>query len=1119
MGSSPKNKIKYPSLEKLNLPKIEKEILAFWKEQDVFQKSIENRKNAPSWVFFEGPPSANGLPGIHHVMARTIKDVFGRYMTLKGKKVERKGGWDTHGLPVELQVEKKLGITKEDIGSKISIEEYNKSCREDVLKYKDIWDDLTEKIGFWLDLENPYITYENDYIESVWYLLKQLFEKDYLYKGFTIQPYSPAAGTGLSSHELNQPGCYRNVKDTSIIAQFLLEENEKKNTILGQNKVFALAWTTTPWTLPSNTALTIGEKISYALVETNNPYTGDEISVLLAESLVSKYFETKTESSHENQSKKRQGRILKTIPGKQLVGLRYEQLIPFASPCDKPENAFQIISGDFVTTTDGTGIVHTAPTFGADDARVAKLAGVPPMLVKNKKGEKRPLVDKKGKFIEGLSFLSGKYVKNEYYIGDVPEKSVDVEIAIYLKENGRAFKVEKYEHSYPHCWRTDKPILYYPLESWFVKTTAVKEKLIANNKKINWKPKATGEGRFGHWLENLVDWNLSRSRYWGTPLPIWQTQDGKQSKCIGSIDELSNEIEKAIKMGVMSENPTKEKYFDLHRPFIDEITLVSDDGQKMQRELDLIDVWFDSGAMPYAQWSYPFKNKELIDEKIAFPADFIAEGVDQTRGWFFTLHAISTLLFDDIAFKNVVANGLVLDKNGNKMSKRLGNAIDPFETIEKYGADAVRWYLVNNSPPWDNLKFDLDGVEESLRKLFGTLHNTYSFFELYANIDGFYHTQEAIPNQHLDVLDQWILSLLNTLTKEVEHHMENYDITNSTRAIQKFVIDDLSNWYVRLSRRRFWKGEFGPDKIAAYQTLHECLQKVTILMASFSPFYSDYLFMALNGNQNSVHLQNFPVPDTKVIKPDLEIKMALAQSYSSMVLGIRKKQKIKVRQPLSKVMIPVSHLKTKNLLKEVEEIIKSETNVKSIELVDFQDRFFEQIAKPNFKNLGPKVGKNMKQVAEKIQNWDNDEITTFKNNESINLEIEGETFRIDKEDVEIVVKDIPGWKTESNGSHTVALDIHITEELKMEGDARELVNKIQNLRKENGLEVTDKIDIQYYAQPSFSLAIKKFIDYISQEVLANDISESNKDLDGVEIDINENTIKINLQKTKKHGRN
>ncbi len=1113
MGSSPNNNKKYPSLGKLNLPEIEKEILSFWKEQKIFEKSIENRQNAEPWVFFEGPPSANGMPGIHHVMSRTIKDIFGRYMTLNGKLVERKGGWDTHGLPVELQVEKKLGITKEDIGTKISIEEYNNACREDVLKYKDVWDELTERIGFWLDLDKPYITYTNEYIETIWYLLKQLFEKGYLYKGYTIQPYSPAAGTGLSSHELNQPGCYRDVKDTSVIAQFLLTENQQKIKLFGDKKVFALAWTTTPWTLPSNTALTIGGKINYALVKTVNPYVNEKINVLIAEDLLPKYFELVDKLSSEK-TKKLQGIVLQKIKGIELIGLQYQQLMPFATPYETPENAFQIISGDFVTTSDGTGIVHTAPTFGADDARVAKLAGVPPMLVKNQQDELIPLVDKKGKFIEGLGFLSNKYVKNEFYTQTPPEKSVDVEIAIYLKEKGLAFKVEKYVHSYPHCWRTDKPVLYYPLESWFVKTTAVKQKLIANNQKINWKPKTTGEGRFGHWLQNLVDWNLSRSRYWGTPLPIWRTEDGKQSKCIGSISELSKEIDKSIEAGFMVKNPCTNANFDLHRPFIDHITLASEDGLRMHREPDLIDVWFDSGAMPYAQWHYPFDNKEKIKKNIAFPADFIAEGVDQTRGWFFTLHAISTLLFDQVAFKNVIANGLVLDKNGNKMSKRLGNAVDPFQTIEKYGADAVRWYMVNNSPPWDNLKFDLKGVEETLRKLFGTLHNTYSFFELYANIDGFDHSAKHISKKNRDTLDQWILSLLNTLIEEVMVHMENYDITNSTRAIQKFVIDDLSNWYIRLSRRKFWKGEFGDEKIAAFQTLHECLEKVCMLMSSFSPFYSDYLYMALTRNKNSVHLQNFPKCQLDIINKDLETKMALAQIYSSMVLGIRKKEKIKVRQPLAKIMIPVADKKTKELLLDVEGIIRAETNTKEVQVVDFQEAIFEQIAKPNFKKLGPKVGKNMKFVAQKIQEWEREDINKFNKEGKASVQLGDEEIEISSDDVEIVVKDIHGWKTESTGSNTVALDIHITENLRKEGDAREFVNKIQNLRKEIGLDVTDKIDIKFDTNESLALAINEFIDYISLEVLANSISQSFHKIESIELEVNGQSINVDIQKNK-----
>ncbi len=1114
---------KYKEYKELNFPAFETEILQFWKEHQIFEKSIANTKDKTPFVFYEGPPSANGLPGIHHVISRTIKDIFCRYKTLKGFNVKRKAGWDTHGLPIELQVEKKLGIIKDDIGTKISVEDYNKACREDVLKFKDKWDELTERIGFWVDLEHPYITYENEYIESCWNLLKKLYDKGFLYKGYTIQPYSPAAGTGLSSHELNQPGTYQDVKDTTVVAQFLLTETTQKIQLFGDSPVHFLAWTTTPWTLPSNTALAVGPKVDYALVETFNQYTFKKINIVLATELIGAFFKKdEAELSLEDYKqgdKKIPYKIIKQFKGADFIGLKFNQLMPYTLPAENPEDAFQVIAGDFVTTEDGTGIVHIAPTFGADDARVAKIAGVPPMLIKNSEGKLVPLVDLQGKFVKEMGEFGGKFVKNEYYSVDAPERSVDVEIAIKLKEENKAFKVEKYEHSYPHCWRTDKPILYYPMESWFIKTTAVKDRLVELNKTINWKPKATGEGRFGNWLENLVDWNLSRSRFWGTPLPIWRTEDGKQEKCIGSIEELNQEIEKAIDAGLMTDNPYKDKTtLDLHRPFIDTVVLLSDTGKKMTRETDLIDVWFDSGAMPYAQVHYPFENKEDIDENLNFPADFIAEGVDQTRGWFFTLHAISVMLFDSIAYKNVVANGLVLDKNGNKMSKRLGNTIEPFSTIDKYGADAVRWYMLSNSNPWDNLKFDLEGLGETQRKLFSTLYNIYGFFALYANIDGFTYSEENIKIENRTEIDQWILSRLHSLINDVDESMNDYEPTKATRAIQEFVTDHLSNWYVRLCRRRFWKGDYSEDKIAAYQTLYECLETVSQLMSIFSPFYADKLFIDLNTiskrfNQISVHLVDFPVAKENYINRELEIKMGIAQDASSMILGIRKKLNIKVRQPLAKIMIPILNDKQIERIKAVESLILSEVNVKEIQyLTDKDGEVIVKTAKPDFKKLGPKAGTKMKEINLAIQQLSNDQINTLESNGVINLLLADDSFELLLEDVEILSKDMPGWQVASEKGLTIALDINITEALKLEGVARELVNRIQGFRKDSNFIVTDRVDITLQNSADIVETLNHFNVYICGETLADSIQVSDSESFTNFIDINGENIGIEVLK-------
>ncbi len=1099
------NAKKFNQYKQLNVPATEKEVLKYWKENNVFEQSVSNRSKDNTFVFYEGPPSANGMPGIHHVISRSIKDVFCRYKTLKGFRVERKAGWDTHGLPIELQVEKKLGITKDDIGKKISIKDYNAACREDVLKFKDKWDDLTEKIGYWVDLDNPYVTYENEYIESVWNLLKRLHEKGFLYKGHTIQPYSPAAGTGLSSHELNQPGTYKDVKDTTIVAQFKLSNPSATGLDFDWGDTFCLAWTTTPWTLPSNTALGIGPKIDYVAVKTFNPYTHKKITVVLASKLMSKYFPSKNEAlaldDYKEGDKAIPFEIVKEFKGAELVGQSYEQLMPYQQPTDG--KAFEIIAANFVTTEDGTGIVHLAPSFGSDDYIAAKQNGIGSLT----------LVDKQGKFVDGVGEFSGLYVKNykeedENAEGYLP---TDVKIAIRLKTDNKAFKVEKYVHSYPHCWRTDKPILYYPLESWFIKTTAVKDRLIELNKTINWKPASTGEGRFGNWLENLVDWNLSRSRYWGTPLPIWRTQDGNTEKCIGSVEELRSEVQKAVEAGLMPEN-TIDENFDLHRPYIDDIILVSDSGEEMHRETDLIDVWFDSGAMPYAQLHYPFENKDLVDSRSNYPADFIAEGVDQTRGWFFTLHAISVMLNDSVAYKNVMANGLVQDKNGNKMSKSKGNTIDPFMAVEKYGADVIRWYMLSNAAPWDNLKFDLDGLVETQRKFFGTLHNTYGFFALYANIDGFVNSEESIPLTERAELDRWILSKLNSLTQLVEESMDDYEPTKATRAIQSFVLDDLSNWYVRLNRRRFWKGEMSQDKIAAYQTLHYCLETIAKLMCAFSPFYADQLYRDLRFTNSSIHLEDFPAINKAWINKELEKQIEISQKITSLILRIRKMEGIKVRQPLLKAIVPALNSEFADNLAKVKDVIMSEVNIKEIEIIDGDSDIIKKSAKPNFKVLGPKVGGDMKMISGQIFGLNNDQISDLEKGGSITLSAKDNNYDITLEDIEVKTAEIPGWQIMSDGTYTVALDLEIDEELKQEGIARELVNKIQNLRKDKDFEVTDKISVIIAEHPYTNDAINAFNEYICGEILANSITTQGN-IDGSDqVDIDGNLISINLKK-------
>jgi isoleucyl-tRNA synthetase len=1104
----------YREFKQLELAKIGKEILDFWKAENIFEKSISTRSKANPFTFYEGPPSANGMPGIHHVMARAIKDIFCRYKTQKGFQVKRKAGWDTHGLPVELGTEKELGITKEDIGKTISIEAYNEACKKTVMRYTDVWNDLTEKMGYWVDMTDPYVTYKSKYMESVWWLLKEIYDKGLIYKGYTIQPYSPKAGTGLSSHEVNQPGAYRDVTDTTIVAQFKALAETLPAFLQGFGDIHLMAWTTTPWTLPSNTALTVGAKIDYVLVKTFNQYTFLPVNVILAKNLVGKqfnkiYFESNDAADFENfaaADKKIPYQILSEFKGKDLVEIRYEQLLPYVLPYQNPENAFRVISGDFVTTEDGTGIVHTAPTFGADDAKVAKEAvpEVPPMLVLDENGTPVPLVDLQGRFTSHLGDLAGKYVKNEYYNeGEAPDKSVDVEIAIRLKEENKAFKVEKYVHSYPHSWRTDEPLLYYPLDSWFIKVTAVKDRMFDLNETINWKPKSTGEGRFGNWLKNANDWNLSRSRYWGIPLPIWRTEDKKEEVLIGSVEELYKAIEKSIEAGFQQENPFKgfeignmseENYdlVDLHKNVVDDIVLVSPSGKPMKRESDLIDVWFDSGAMPYAQWHYPFENKDKIDGGTDFPADFIAEGVDQTRGWFYTLHAIATLVFDQVAYKNVVSNGLVLDKNGQKMSKRLGNAADPFKTLEAYGPDATRWYMIANANPWDNLKFDSEGIAEIRRKFFGTLYNTYAFFALYANIDHFVIDPDKLtPVAERSELDRWILSLLQTLIAEVDESYATYEPTKATRAIQAFVDEHLSNWYIRLSRRRFWKGEMTADKKAAYETLYTCLMSVAQMMAPVAPFFADWLYRNLsvadkNNTAESIHLALWKEADTSLIDVELNERMHLAQDISSMVLSLRKKTGINVRQPLAKILIPVLDHKFAARVELVKELILSETNIKAIEYITDTAGFIKKKIKPNFKALGPKVGKDMKMVAELVSNLSQEALTNFENTGK--YLVSGTDYVIELNDVEIIAEDIPGWQVTNMGSLTVALDVSISDELKQEGLSRELINRIQNLRKELNYEVTDRITVTLQNHNLITEAVAQNKTYICAEILADNIN-------------------------------
>ena len=1154
---------KYNEYKSLNLTSVAEDIRQFWQKEEIFEQSISTREGAEPYVFFEGPPSANGKPGIHHVLSRTIKDIFCRYQTQKGKQVKRKAGWDTHGLPVELGVEKELGITKEDIGTKISIADYNKACREAVMRYTDIWNDLTDKMGYWVDMDEPYITYKTKYIETVWWLLKQLHEKDMLYKGYTVQPFSPKAGTGLSSHELNMPGTYRDVKDNTIVAQFKAVKDKKFEYVFEglKDDVFFLAWTTTPWTLPSNTALTVGPKIDYVQVRSFNQYTHDPIRVVLAKALVKKQFDKKFKEaesaddlgSYQKGDKKIPYWIEAEYKGSELTGLSYEQLLPYAQPMERPEDAFRIIPGDFVTTEDGTGIVHTAPTFGADDARVASAAGVPPMLIDDGQGNAVPLVNLQGKFVEQLNDpvfgLGGEHVKAEYLteeemtaelekqrdrlsdiISDLKDYlSVDERIGLKLKIEGRAFKIEKYEHSYPHCWRTDKPILYYPLDSWFIRSTAMKDRMIELNKTINWKPKSTGEGRFGNWLENLNDWNLSRSRYWGIPLPIWSTEEGDERKCIGSVADLKAECEKAVAAGVMDTNPlanfepdnmAEDNYdqVDLHRPYVDDIVLVSDSGKPMHRETDLIDVWFDSGSMPYAQWHYPFENKELIDKNGFYPADFIAEGVDQTRGWFFTLHAIGTMVFDSVAYKNVVSNGLVLDKNGQKMSKRLGNAVEPFDAMKKYGPDAIRWYMITNAQPWDNLKFDIEGVTEIQRKFFRALQNTYAFFALYANVDGFTYSEDDVENR--PEIDRWVLSKLHSLIHEVDDSYKNYEPTKAGRLIQEFVVDNLSNWHVRLSRKRFWRGDYEEDKISAYQTLYQCLTTVAQLSAPIAPFYSELLYRDLNAvakkqNDESVHLALFPKVDPTQIDVDLEERMALAQQVSSMVLSLRKKENIKVRQPLQKIMVPVLNDKFERQLEDVAQLVKTETNIKEIEFLQDTEGVLVKRIKPNFKTLGPKYGKLMKAIVGAVNQFDEKAIAQLEGTGEKTLEIGEETVNLSLEDVEITTDDIPGWLVMSDRGLTVALDIQLNEKLKAEGIARELVNRIQNLRKDSGLEVIDRIEIYVESHPFIEEAVKRNFDYICAETLADKLEIVEKDQlkEGTAVEIDESvSLTIDIQK-------
>ena len=1138
---------KFAEYSKFDLSNVNKEVLKKWQDGDIFHKSLEIREGYPSFVFYEGPPSANGMPGIHHVIARSIKDIFCRYKTMKGFLVNRKAGWDTHGLPVELGVEKSMGITKEDIGKKISVADYNAACRRDVMKFTKEWEDLTNKMGYWVDMENPYITYDNRYIETLWYLLKELYKKGLLYKGYTIQPYSPAAGTGLSSHELNQPGCYKDVKDTTCTAQFHILDPKPEMAQFGD--AFFLAWTTTPWTLPSNTALCVGPNITYVAVQTYNPYTGMPMTVVLAKDLMDAHFNPKAAglelSDYKIGDKLIPFKVVGEWKGPELAGMHYEQLIPWVNP---GEGAFRVITGDYVTTEDGTGIVHIAPTFGADDDRVAKAAGVPPLMMIDKDGNRRPMVDMTGKFylLEDLDpeFVQtrmnaadydpfqGKFVKNAYD----PEKTdkdetLDIEICMMLKVQNRVFRIEKHVHNYPHCWRTDKPVLYYPLDSWFIRTTACRDRMIELNNTINWKPQSTGTGRFGKWLENLQDWNLSRSRYWGTPLPIWRTEDGTEEKCIGSVEELYNEIEKAVKAGFMESNPYKDKGFnpgeynkdnyekiDLHRPYVDEVILVSESGKPMKRETDLIDVWFDSGAMPYAQIHYPFENKEILDNRTVYPADFIAEGVDQTRGWFFTLHALATMVFDSVAYKAVVSNGLVLDKNGNKMSKRLGNAVDPFSTIEQYGSDPLRWYMITNASPWDNIKFDIDGMDEVRRKFFGTLYNTYSFFSLYANVDGFDYSEPDVPLNERPEIDRWILSLLNTLVKDVDGFYDTYEPTRAGRAISEFVNDNLSNWYVRLNRRRFWGGGMTTDKLSAYQTLYTCLETIAKLMAPIAPFYADQLFcdlIAVTGRETveSVHLSDFPKYDEALIDKDLEERMKMAQDVSSMVLALRRKVNIKVRQPLQTIMVPVMDAHQQESIEAVKNLILNEVNVKELKFVDNAAGILVKRIKPDFKKLGPRYGKIMKSLAAAIQSMSQEDILAFEAAGTFTLKVEGQDATVERTDVEIISEDIPGWLVANEGRLTVALDITVTESLRKEGLARELVNRIQNLRKSNGYDITDKIVVTILSTDEMDDAIKEFNEYIANQVLAVSVEITEHAIsDATVLDFEDFNLSVRIEK-------
>lgn len=1131
MGADPftRNMDKYKEYKQLNMPSIEQDVLQGWKENKVFEKSVSQRDGETPFVFYEGPPSANGMPGIHHVISRTLKDIICRYKTMQGYQVKRKAGWDTHGLPVELGVEKELGITKEDIGKKISVEEYNQKCREAVMRYKHKWEEITEKMGYWVDMSDPYITFDNNYIETLWWALKELYKKDLLYKSVSIQPYSPAAGTGLSSHELNQPGTYKDVKDTTVVAMFkltqeltteggahhfaakLLEEGKQAwNGGKQADGVYLMAWTTTPWTLPSNCGLTVGENIEYVLVKTFNPYTHQPTNVILAKALLNKYFKPEAENadfeSYTAESKVLPWQVIDTFKGKELEGCRYEQLLPFEGNTREVSGGdpWRVILGDFVTTEDGTGIVHTAPAFGADDYRVGKKNDIGILV----------MVDKEGKFIEYTGEFSGRFVKN--YKDDPDYKDVDVDIAVKLKLEGRAFKVEKYEHTYPHCWRTDKPVIYYPLDAWFIRTTAVKDRMIELNKTINWKPKATGEGRFGNWLENMVDWNLSRSRYWGTPLPVWMTEDGSEVKCIGSIDELEVEVKKADKALGLNQFIERDK-LDLHKPYVDQIVLVSDNGKSMTREPDLIDVWFDSGAMPYAQLHYPFEAHHKKDIRNNFPADFIAEGVDQTRGWFYTLHALGVMLFDSVAYKTVVSNGLVLDKNGNKMSKRIGNVVDPFETLEKYSADATRWYLITNAAPWDSLRFDLEGIKEVQRKYFGTLYNTYQFFALYANVDGFTFKEKYIPLKQRPEIDRWILSALQSLVKDVNNLMDEYEPTQAGRAIEYFLDEQLSNWYVRLCRRRFWKGEYEHDKISAYQTLYECLETIALLMAPIAPFFADWLYKNLNNvtkrnAATSVHLAYFPMTDENVVNKDLEERMHLAQDISSLVLSIRKKVNLKVRQPLQRILVPVLDKHMQEQIQKIEELVKSEVNVKQIEYLTETEGFIKKKLKPNFKALGARMGAKMKDVAAEIGKMGQHEISVLEKEKHYMLTVGTEPVEIAISDVDIIAEDIPGWSVANKDNLTVALDITVTPELQDEGNARELVNRIQKIRKESGLELTDRILVEIEEYEPLKTAIINYSDYICAEILADNINIVPSIATGTEIEVNEKTLKVLISK-------